>query len=65
MRPFSGYDYIILDSPPGLGILSYMTLVACTRAVIVTTPTYYAYRALPMDLESIGQAKAYHETFNY
>lgn len=42
----SEYDYIVLDSPPGLGIFLINSLVACNVTFINITPEYYPYKAL-------------------
>ena len=39
-------DLAIIDTPPGLGVLSYCALQAATSAMVVCPPEYMAFRAL-------------------
>ena len=52
-----GYDYMVIDTAPGLGVLPYVALVASTVVLVVTPPEFLAYRALPMALETIEEAR--------
>lgn len=49
-------DVIIIDTPPGLGVLSYMALSAADQVLVVCPPDFLAVRSLPMVLESIERA---------
>lgn len=40
-------DLAIIDTPPGLGVLSYCALSAATSAIVVCPPEFMAFRALP------------------
>jgi chromosome partitioning protein len=40
-------DVAIIDTPPGLGVLSYSALNAATGALVVCPPEFMAFRALP------------------
>lgn len=52
------YSYVVLDTPPGVRVLSYAAVSAATAAIVVCPPELLAYRSLPdvFDLaESIGR----------
>ncbi|MCG8475129.1 MAG: ParA family protein [Cytophagales bacterium] len=40
------YDYIIIDTPPNLDILTANAICACTSVVVTVQPEYSAYRGL-------------------
>lgn len=47
LKPYKNlYDYIIIDTPPALGNLSYMSLVASDYVVIPTEPRPFALKGL-------------------
>ena len=46
----------ILDTPPGLGVLSFAALNAAATAVVACPPEYMAFRALPHVLRTAHQA---------
>ena len=47
LKPYKNlYDYIIIDTPPALGNLSYMSLVASDYVVIPTGPRPFALKGL-------------------
>lgn len=47
LKPYKNlYDYIIVDTPPALGNLSYMSLVASDYVVIPTEPRPFALKGL-------------------
>ena len=52
-----GYDIAIIDTAPGLSVLSYVALVASTVALVVTSPEFLAYRALRLALETVERAQ--------
>lgn len=49
-------DIVIIDTPPGLGVLSYMALSAADQVLVACPADFLAVRSLPMVLESIDQA---------
>lgn len=52
------YDFILLDCPPQLGILT-INALACSDYVVVPVKTdYLAYRGLELLMESISEVKA-------
>lgn len=52
IRP--AFDYILLDSPPSLGLLTLNTLTACKSALIPLQCEYYALEGLSQLLNTIG-----------
>jgi chromosome partitioning protein len=51
------YDYILIDCPPSLGILSIMSLVAATHIVIPIETQYKCYLGTNQLLETIARLK--------
>jgi chromosome partitioning protein len=51
------YDYIIVDSPPSLGLLTLNCLVAANAVVIPMQCEYYALEGLSRLVETIDQVK--------
>ncbi len=49
------YDYILLDCPPALGLMTYNALVACNYFVLVTTPDSLSYAGMTMISELAGK----------
>lgn len=52
------YDYILIDCPPSLGILSIMSLVAATHIVIPVETQYKCYLGTNQLLETIARKAA-------
>ena len=57
LESLEGYDIAVIDTAPGLGILSYVALVASTAALIVMPPEHMAFRALRLAMETFQRAK--------
>ncbi len=52
LRPY--YDYILIDSPPSLGILTVNGLVASDEVIIPVQTEYYALEGLSQLLATVG-----------
>jgi chromosome partitioning protein len=57
LAPLDSYDVILLDTPPGLGALSFMTLQAAGRALALCPTEFLAHRALAQVLATIDRAR--------
>jgi chromosome partitioning protein len=55
VKPF--YDYILIDTPPTLDLLTVNTLVAADSAIIPIVPKYLDAKGLELLLKSIAQIK--------
>jgi len=55
----AGYDVVVLDSAPGLGVLPFATLVAGDWVLIAATPAYLSLRALAHVVHTAAQAEAF------
>lgn len=51
-----GFDYVVVDTAPGLGVLPYLAMMAADRVLAICPPDFLAYRALPSVLEAASQA---------
>lgn len=51
------YDYILIDTPPSLGLLSINALVACKYVLIPVQSEYYALEGLSLLLDTIDKVK--------
>lgn len=52
-----GYDYILFDCPPSLGLLTINALTACNEALIPMQCEYFAMRGIRMLLQAIDWIK--------
>lgn len=53
----AGYDYLLVDCPPNLGLLTINALVACERVVIPVQCEFFALRGLSMLLDTLHKIK--------
>lgn len=53
------YDYIIIDTPPALGVMSLNALAATDYLVVVMTPDYFSGKGLNQFLETVETTKKY------
>jgi chromosome partitioning protein len=51
------YSVVVLDTPPGLSVLSYLALAASDVVIVTCIPEYLGYRALRGVLGTIDQAR--------
>ncbi|MDX2052258.1 MAG: AAA family ATPase [Polyangiaceae bacterium] len=51
------YDFIILDSPPSLGVLTMNVLVAADRVIVPLQPEYYALEGITYLMATIDRIK--------
>jgi len=52
-----GYDYVLVDCPPNLGLLTVNALVACHGVIIPLQCEYFAMRGLSMLLDTLHKVK--------
>lgn len=57
LRPLPDYDIVLLDTPPGLGVLSLLGILAGDAALVLCPPEYLAQRALPTVLATLERAR--------
>jgi chromosome partitioning protein len=50
------YDYVLIDTAPGLGVLPYLGLSGADRALLVTPADYLAYRTLGTAVDATRRA---------
>jgi chromosome partitioning protein len=53
-----GYDLLLIDCPPSLGVLTIEGLTAASRALIVTEPTYLALHAIDELMDTLRDVSA-------
>lgn len=60
LEPISGlYDYVIIDTPPALGILTINALTACTSVIIPAQADVYSLQGIEQLAETIKPVKRY------
>jgi chromosome partitioning protein len=59
MEVRNGYDYIIIDCPPSLGLLTINGLVAAERVLVPVQAEYYALEGLSQLLETVNLVKTH------
>ena len=53
------YDFILIDAPPSLGILSILSLVASTHVLIPIQTQYKSYKGTELLLDSVRQVQTH------
>jgi chromosome partitioning protein len=53
------YDFIVIDSPPSLGILSVLGLVAATHVLIPIQTQYKSFKGTELLLDSLAKVRQY------
>jgi chromosome partitioning protein len=48
------YDYILVDSPPNVGLLTFNAIVACWEAVIPMDPSFFSLHGIGKLFETLG-----------
>lgn len=51
------YDYVLVDTPPTLGILTLNTMVACSKLIVPVQTEYYALEGMAILLKTIDLVK--------
>lgn len=54
IEKLAGYEYIIIDTPPSLGILTLNSLVACSRLLIPIQTEYFALEGMSQLLKIVN-----------
>jgi len=49
----SEYDYVFVDCPPSVGLLTFNAIVACREAMVVMEPSYYSLHGAVKVMETI------------
>jgi chromosome partitioning protein len=52
------YDYIVIDSPPSLGVLTLNALAAADRVIVPLQPEYYALEGITYLMATIDRVKS-------
>src|SRR5262245_47071831 len=52
------YEYVILDSPPSLGVLTLNVLVAAQRVIVPLQPEYYALEGITYLMATIDRVRS-------
>ena len=48
------YDYVIVDCPPSVGLLTFNALKACSEAIIPVDPSFFSLHGIGKLLETLG-----------
>jgi chromosome partitioning protein len=51
------FDYIIIDTPPNIGLLTFNALRACREAIIPIDPSYFSLHGVAKLMQTIGLLK--------
>jgi chromosome partitioning protein len=55
--PADAYEYIVIDSPPSLGVLTLNVLAAAQRVIVPLQPEYYALEGITYLMATIDRVK--------
>lgn len=55
--PLDAYEYIVIDSPPSLGVLTLNVLAAAQRVIVPLQPEYYALEGITYLMATIDRVK--------
>ncbi|MBN2183923.1 MAG: AAA family ATPase [Candidatus Krumholzibacteriota bacterium] len=58
MRLNSSYDYVIIDSPPSVGLLTFNSLLASGEVLIPVEPSYFSLQGLSRLMETLELLKS-------
>ncbi|PYS04419.1 MAG: hypothetical protein DMG15_16035 [Acidobacteria bacterium] len=47
------YDYVIVDCPPNVGLLTFNALIACSEAIIPVEPSFFSLHGIVRQLETL------------
>lgn len=61
LSTISGYDYILIDCPPSLGLLNQSVLLYCDEAFIPVSTDYLGYDALKKMIVAIDEINDYYD----
>lgn len=54
----AGYEYVILDSPPSLGVLTLNVLVAASRVIVPLQPEYFALEGITALMATLDRVRS-------
>jgi chromosome partitioning protein len=57
LETVSGYDVVLVDTPPGLGVQSFLGILAGDAALVLCPPEFLAHRALGTVLATLERAR--------
>jgi chromosome partitioning protein len=56
-KPLSDYEYIVIDSPPSLGVLTLNVLAAASNVIVPLQPEYYALEGITYLMATIDRVR--------
>lgn len=63
-QALTDFDYVLIDCPPSLGILTVNALVAAHKILIPVEPEYYAKRGITQTLEAFKEVRKLNPSLN-